>query len=215
VTAETQGRPLADELAKLPITRSSVMYHGMIWDLLQEEVDLGAAGTVQREFLHHPGAVTVAALDDQDRILMIRQYRHPVRMHLWELPAGLLDVAGEPPVAAAQRELAEEADLTASRWDLLTQWFNSPGGSDEANRVFLARGIAPVAEADLHIRTGEELGMITCWVPLDDARDAVLAGRLNNPGSVIGILAACTARDLGWSTLMPADAAWPAHHAYR
>ncbi len=214
MTDPEQG-PVADVFAPRPILRSSVVHHGMIWDLLQEEADLGEAGPVTREFLHHPGAVTVCALDEQDRVLLIRQYRHPVRMELWELPAGLLDVADEPPLAAAQRELAEEADLRAGGWDLLAEWFNSPGGSDEANRVFLARDISLVPEAERHTREAEEHGMVPRWVRLDDARDAVLAGRIANPGSVIGILAAWTARELRWSTLRPADSPWPAHHAFR
>jgi ADP-ribose pyrophosphatase len=207
--------PLADVLAPKPITRSAVIHHGMIWDLLREEADLGDAGIVTREFLHHPGAVTVCALDDQERVLLIRQYRHPVRMELWELPAGLLDVADEPPLQAAQRELAEEADLRARTWHLMADWLNSPGGSDEANRVFLARDISAVPDDELHTRTAEEQGLVPRWVPLEEARDAVLAGRINNPGSVIGVLAAWTSRELGWTTLRPADSPWPAHHAYR
>jgi 8-oxo-dGTP pyrophosphatase MutT (NUDIX family) len=178
-------------------------------------VDLGEAGVVRREILHHPGAVTVLALDHEDRVLMIRQYRHPTGMELWELPAGLLDIAGEPPLLAAQRELAEEGDLRAERWDLLIDWFNSPGGSDETVRLFLARDVHPVADHERHERTDEELGMPTRWVPLEEARDAVLAGRVHNPGSVIGILAACLSRDLGWSTLRPPDSPWPEHPAFR
>ena len=187
----------------------------MIWQTRAEKVDLGAGGVHRREIIHHPGAVTILALDESDRVLMIRQYRDPVRMDLWELPAGLLDVAGESPLAAAQRELAEEADLAADRWDVLADWFNSPGGSDEAVRLFLARSVRAVPEAERFTRDAEELDMPTRWVPLEEARDAVLAGRVHNPGSVIGVLAAVAARDLGWTTLRPADAPWPEHHAFR
>jgi ADP-ribose pyrophosphatase len=81
--------------------------------------------------------------------------------------------------------------------------------------MYLARDVHPVPEGELHTRTAEELDMPTRWVSLDDARDAVLAGRIHNPGSVIGILAACQARDLGWSTLRPADSPWPEHHLTR
>jgi ADP-ribose pyrophosphatase len=197
------------------VVHTELLYHGAIWDVTAETADLGEAGTVRREILHHPGAVTVLALDDDERVLLLRQYRHPVRMDLWELPAGLLDMPGEPPLEAARRELAEEADLKAERWDLLIDWFNSPGGSDEALRLFVARGISPVPEEELHTRTEEEVGMLARWVALEDARDAVLAGRIHNPGSVVGILAACVARELGWSTLRPADSPWPEHHAYR
>jgi 8-oxo-dGDP phosphatase len=209
------GVPLEDRFDPRPILTTELLHHGAIWDVTAETVDLGDAGTVRREIVHHPGAVTVLALDEQERVLLLRQYRHPVRMDLWELPAGLLDVPGEPPIEAARRELAEEADLKADRWDLLADWFNSPGGSDEALRLFVARGISPVPPEELHTRTDEEAGMLVRWVPLEAARDAVLAGRIHNPGSVVGVLAACVARDLGWTTLRPADAPWPEHHAYR
>jgi 8-oxo-dGDP phosphatase len=207
--------PLADVYAPRRVMESELIHRGAIWDVLAETVDLGQAGTVHRELLHHPGAVTVLALDAADRVLMIQQYRHPVRRELWELPAGLLDIAGENPLDAAKRELAEEADLKADRWDLLVDWFNSPGGSDEAVRLYLARDVHPVPDHELHERTDEELGMAIRWVPLDEARDAVLGGRIHNPGSVVGILAACVARQLGWSTLRPADSPWPEHHAFR
>jgi 8-oxo-dGTP pyrophosphatase MutT (NUDIX family) len=207
--------PLADVFAPRKVLHSELIHQGAIWDVLGQDVDLGEAGVVHREVLHHPGAVTVLALDEDERVLMIRQYRHPAQMELWELPAGLLDIPGEDPLVGAQRELAEEADLTAERWDLLVDWFNSPGGSDEAVRLFVARDVHLVPEGQRHERTDEEFGMPTRWVPLDEARDAVLAGKIHNPGSVVGILAACAARDLGWSTLRPANSPWPEHHAYR
>ncbi len=203
------AEPLTDVLAPRLVTASERVYAGMIWDVVRDTVDLGDAGVVRREYVRHTGAVCVLALDEADRVLMIRQYRHPVRRELWELPAGLLDVHGEPPLLAAQRELAEEADLTARRWNVLIDWFNSPGGLDEALRCYLARDVAPVPLADRHQRIAEELGMPTRWVPLDEARDAVLDGRLHNPGSVVGILAAWVARQEGWSCLRPADAPWP------
>jgi 8-oxo-dGTP pyrophosphatase MutT (NUDIX family) len=206
---------LVDVHAPRRVLTSELVHNGAIWDVVTETVDLGEAGVVRRDLLHHPGAVTVLALDHEDRVLMIRQYRHATGMELWELPAGLLDVVGEPPLLAAQRELAEEADLRADRWDLLIDWFNSPGGSDEMVRLFLARDVHPVPDHERHERTDEELGMPTRWLPLEQARDAVLAGRIHNPGSVIGILAAWASRELGWSTLRPADAPWPEHHAVR
>lgn len=203
------GEPLEDLLAGRRVLDSAVVHHGVIWDVVSDTVDLGPAGTVRREYIRHPGAVGVLALDDEDRVLMIRQYRHPVRRELWELPAGLLDVPGEPALEAARRELAEEADLTADRWDVLIDWFNSPGGMNEALRLYLARGVHEVPHHERHAREAEELGMPIRWIPLDEARDAVLAGRLHNPGAVVGILAAHAARDAGWSTLRPAEAPWP------
>ena len=187
----------------------------MIWDLVRDTVDLGPAGQVRREYVRHPGAVCVLALDDDDRVLLVRQYRHPVRMELWELPAGLLDVAGEPPLEAARRELAEEADLRAGRWDVLIDWFNSPGGTDEALRCYLARDVSEVPPSQRFTRTAEELDMPTRWVPLDEAREAVLVGWIHNPGAVVGILAAGAARERGWTGLRPGDAPWPQWPAAR
>lgn len=209
------GEALVDVFAPRRVIESELVHHGDIWDVVGERVDLGAGGVVHRESLHHPGAVTVLALDDDERVLMIKQYRHPTRMELWELPAGLLDVPGEDPRDAAARELAEEGDLIAARWDVLVDFFMSPGGSNEAVRLFLARDVRPVPEAQRHQRTAEELDMPVRWVPLEEARNAVLRGGIHNPATVIGLLAACEARALGWSTLRPPTAPWPEHHAYR
>ena len=204
---------LSDQYAPRPVIESRNVFTGRIWEVHRDTVDLGYAGTVQRDYVVHPGAIGVLALDDQDRVLFLRQYRHPVRYDLWELPAGLLDVDGEPPLACAQRELAEEADLQAEQWDVLMDWFNSPGGMDEAFRLYLARGISDTGRR--HERTDEEALMVPRWVPLLDAHDAVLEGRLHNPTTVVGILAAAAAKARGWSTLRPADQPWPQHKRYR
>lgn len=206
---------LRDTIGPKPVRESSTPFTGTIWDVVSEDVDLGAAGTVTREFIRHPGAVGVLALDDEGRVPLVHQYRHPVGMSMWELPAGLLDVPGEPPELAAARELAEEADLRAGRWDLLLDWMLSPGGTSEAFRLFLARELSPVADADRHERSGEEMGMPTRWFDLDEVHAAVLAGRLHSPSLVVGVLTAHAARAQGWSTLRPADAPWPEHPAYR
>jgi ADP-ribose pyrophosphatase len=206
---------LADRIVDRPVVRSEVVHHGMVWDVLRETVDLGEAGEVTREFVRHPGAVSVVALDDRDRVVLLQQYRHPVRVLEWEVPAGLLDVDGEDPWVAAARELHEEADLQAREWHVLVDYFSSPGGVDEALRVYLARGLSHVPEDDRHQREGEELGMPARWVDLDEAQDAVLAGRIHNPSAVIGILAAHAARERGWATLRPHDAPWPEHPSQR
>jgi ADP-ribose pyrophosphatase len=192
-----------------------MVHHGMVWDVVRETVDLGDAGEVTREFVRHPGAVSVVAVAVKNRVAMVQQYRHPVRALEWEVPAGLLDVDGEDPWVAAARELHEEADLRADEWHVLVDYFSSPGGMDEALRVYLARGLSHVPEDDRHEREGEELGMPVRWVDLDEAHDAVLAGRLHNPSAVIGVLAAHAARLRGWGTLRPHDAPWPEHPAQR
>ena len=137
--------------------------------------------------VEHPGAVGVVALDAEDRVLLVNQYRHPVRRRLDELPAGLLDVAGEPALAAAQRELAEEAGLAADRWFTLVDVLTSPGMTDEAIRIFLALDVSPV-ERD--VQDHEELEMTSGWVPLDEAVADALAGGLENAMAVLGVLAA-------------------------
>ena len=204
-----------DTAAPRRVLAHETVYEGMVWDVVRDTVDLGEGGVVKREYVQHTGAVAILALDESDRVLFVEQYRHPVGMTLWELPAGLLDVDGEPPHVAAQRELAEEADLRAERWDVLIDWFNSPGGMTEALRLYLARGLTPVPEAERHEREAEELGMTVRWVPLEEARDAVLAGALHNPAAVVGVLAACEARAQGWRTLRPADVDWPEHPLHR
>lgn len=206
---------LVDEIAPKPVLESSVRYRGMIFDVRRDRVDLGHE-EVEREFVAHSGAVLVVALreiDGAEHVVLIRQYRHPVGSYLWELPAGLLDIVGEPPLRAAERELAEEVDLAANRWDILVDAYASPGALTEAYRVFLARDLRAAPSA--HERTGEEADLLVRWVSLDDAYAAVLAGALHNQGAMLGILTAWGAREQGWSTLRPADAPWPEHPAHR
>jgi len=198
------AQPPADVPAGRPVLSSQVVHRGLVWDVVRETVELGPDRTVTREYVRHPGAVAVIAMDDDDRVLLLRQYRHPVGAELWEPPAGLLDVPGEEPIAAARRELAEEADLTATHWWVLADYLTTPGGSDEALRVYLARGLAEVPHPDRHRREDEEADMEPAWVPLDEAVTAVLAGRLRNPSTTVGILAAVTARARGWRDLREA-----------
>ena len=206
--------PLRDEIVPSPVTASEVVFDGVIWDVRREAFQLEGERLV-REVVDHPGAVAVLALDEQDRVTLIRQYRHPISSLEWEIPAGLLDVAGEDPLLAAQRELAEEADLVAEHWALLLDYFSSPGGMNEALRVYLARGLHAVPEADRHEREGEEAHLITRSAPLDDVVEAVLAGELHNATLVIAVLAAQRMRDHDWGALRPADSPWPEHPAHR
>jgi len=195
---------LADEPRSYPVLESERVFDGKIFDIVADTVDLGSAGVVYREFVDHPGAVGIVALDDQDRVALINQYRHPIGYVLWEIPAGLLDIAGESALAGAQRELAEEADLQAETWHVLVDFLTSPGGTNEALRIYLARGLAPTERQ--FARTDEEADMHVAWLPLDDLVAAVLAGRIQNPSAVVGALAAKAARDANWATLRAADA---------
>ncbi|HEU5144157.1 MAG TPA: NUDIX hydrolase [Dermatophilaceae bacterium] len=203
---------LADVMGSYPVVGTEVAFEGMIFDVRRDRVDLGAGGTVVREYVEHPGAVVVLALrpfDGIDHVLLIRQYRHPAGAHLWELPAGLLDVAEEHPRDAAARELHEEVDLAAGRWDVLIDYIASPGAFPEPVRIFLARDLTEVPDHEQHARTGEELTLRPMWFSLDDAHAAALAGEVNNSAALVGILSAHAARDRGWDTLRPEDAPWP------
>jgi 8-oxo-dGTP pyrophosphatase MutT (NUDIX family) len=209
---------LVEEWVSEPVLESTTPFTGIIFDVVRERVDLGAGGVVTRDLVTHPGAVAVLALhpfDEVEHVLMIRQYRHASGGHVWELPAGLLDVDGEPPWTAAARELAEEVDLTATDWHVLADDVTSPGAFPETVRIFLARGLGDVDAADTHERTAEELTIQPLWVPLDDAVDAALAGRVSNSATLVGLLSAGLSRDRGWSTLRAHDAPWPAREAQR
>ncbi|GAA1785603.1 NUDIX domain-containing protein [Agromyces lapidis] len=201
-----QGDLLADDRVALPIVTSERVFEGRVWNIRRESFEL-AGDEIVREFMDHTGAVGVLALDEHDRALLIKQYRHPIRMRDWEIPAGLLDVEGEDPLAGAQRELAEEADLEASEWAVLADFATSPGGSDEMIRVYLARGLR--AAPEVHAREAEEAEIEVRWVPLDDCVDAVLARRIHNGPLSIAVLAAHAARARGWQGLGEADAPWP------
>jgi 8-oxo-dGDP phosphatase len=201
-----------------PVLESSTPFEGIIFDVRRDRVDLGEGGVVTRDLVTHPGAVAVLALrtvDGVDEALLIRQYRHACGAHVWELPAGLLDVDGEPPWEAAARELSEEVDLLAERWHVLADDVTSPGAFPETVRVFLARDLRDVPPHEAHQRTAEELTLRPLWVPLDDAVDAALAGRISNSATLVGLLSAQLSRARGWSTLRPHDAPWPAREAQR
>jgi 8-oxo-dGTP pyrophosphatase MutT (NUDIX family) len=177
--------------------------------LVSDEVEMPDGNVVRRDYLAHIGAVGVVALDDDGRVVLICQYRHPVRRHLWELPAGLIDVAGEPLDRAAVRELEEEADLTAARLDLLVDVHPTPGCSSEIIRLFLARDLSPVPAERRHERRDEEAGMTVRRVDLDEAIAMALRGEILNAACLVGLLAAAKARDSGWSTLRPVDTPLP------
>jgi ADP-ribose pyrophosphatase len=211
VLEPTWSQPL-DELRDSPFTnpvRASVPIHsGVVWDIRADTVDLGDEVTVRREFIVHTGAVGVLALDDADRVLLIRQYRHPVASMLWELVAGLMDMPGESPAQAAARELVEEAGLIATQWHTLVDFDTSPGGSSEVLRMYLARGLEPVA-GGRPPGHGEERDLPFVWMPLDQVVEKVLAGEFTCPTTVNGALAAFAHRARNWTGLRPPDVDWP------
>ncbi|MEV6849549.1 NUDIX hydrolase [Actinoplanes sp. NPDC051411] len=180
-------------------------YAGPIFQVYSDEVTMADGHTVKRDVVENLGAVGVVALDDVDRVVLIRQYRHAVGQRLWELPAGLRDVDGEALVRGAARELAEEADLIAGRYDLLIDLHTSPGFSTEVIRLFLARSLTPVPSGDRFERADEEAEIEVAWFDLDEAVAMVFRGEITNAAAVGGLLAAARARDEGWATLRPVD----------
>ncbi|MFH8252922.1 NUDIX domain-containing protein [Microbacterium sp. B2969] len=178
---------LRDEPVQVEVTASDLVYEGRVWDLRSDTFRYNGDELV-RQYVDHPGAAAIVAVDDEERVLLIQQYRHPVRHRDWEVPAGLLDIAGETPLETARRELAEEADLEAAEWQPLVSIFTTPGGNDEVVHLFLARGLTPLAEA--HAREAEEADIRVEWVPLADAVTAVLEGRMRNGILSVGVLAA-------------------------
>ena len=188
---------ISDEKTSREVTSRHTVWSGRIVDVVEDHVVVvDGEAPVVRQYTRHPGAVAVVAMRGErgaEEILLLRQYRHPVSALLWEIPAGLLDIA-------------EETDLTARRWDVLVDFFTSPGGTTEPLRIFLARDLAQAAAS--FAREDEEAAMIYAWVSLTEALDMVMAGRLHNPSAVLGILAAHAARGRYWEGLRSPDAPW-------
>jgi 8-oxo-dGTP pyrophosphatase MutT (NUDIX family) len=183
---------------------SETLYVGKIFALRADEVRMPGGNTARREVIEHYGAVAVLAMDDDRNIALVYQYRHPVGRRLWELPAGLLDLGGEPPHLTAARELEEEAGLAAADWRVLVDLISAPGFSDESVRVYLATGITDVGRPQA---TDEEADMVVRWFPLAEAVRMVYAGEIVNSLAVAGILAA---HGLGETVaLRPVEAPWP------
>jgi 8-oxo-dGDP phosphatase len=185
--------------------KTETVYEGRVITLVRDTVAMPGGGTSDREVVRHIGAVCVAAVDDEDRIVMVRQYRHPVGGYLWELPAGLRDADGEAPLATAQRELAEEAGLSAERWSLLVNSYSTPGFCSEQVLIYLAEGLSEADRPEGFVVEHEELDMTVERVSLADAVTRVLSGGIRNSSAVIGVLAVAQVRATK-PELRPADA---------
>lgn len=190
------------------VVSSTPNFAGRVIQVRTDRLRMPDGTESDREVVVHPGAVAIVALDEADRVVLVRQFRQPVGRMLDELPAGLLDVDAEPALTAARRELYEETSLRAEQWLVLLDLLSSPGMTDEAMRVYLARGLTDVGTDDRFAREHEEATMTVHRVPLDEARDAVFAGRITNASAVAGILACGIARADGFASLRPGDAVW-------
>ncbi|MFD8277146.1 NUDIX domain-containing protein [Streptomyces flaveolus] len=204
------GTTIKDTPEEWEVRATETPFRGKKTSVRTDEVVMPDGSVASRDYQVHPGSVAVLALDDEGRVLVIRQYRHPVREKLWEIPAGLLDVPGENPLHAAQRELYEEAHVKADDWRVLTDVYTTPGGCDEAVRIFLARNLSE-ADGERFAVEDEEADMELERVPVADLVRGVLAGDLHNNCLVVGVLSLVAAEHGdGLDALRPAEAPWPA-----
>ncbi|MEV5015063.1 NUDIX domain-containing protein [Streptomyces sp. NPDC053780] len=204
------GSTIKDTPEEWEVRGTGTPFRGKKTSVRTDDVVMPDGSVVTRDYQVHPGSVAVLALDGEGRVLVIRQYRHPVREKLWEIPAGLLDVPGENPLHAAQRELYEEAHVKAEDWRVLADVYTTPGGCDEAVRIFLARNLSE-AEGERFAVEDEEADMELARVPVADLVRGVLAGDLHNNCLVVGVLSLIAAeRGDGLDALRPAGAPWPA-----
>jgi len=200
---------MIDQVEDWTRVASRVIHRGKIVTLREDDVTSPSGEVLTRELIAHQGSVAVLAVDAGDRVAVVHQYRAAFGMRLVELPAGLLDVAGEPPLAAAQRELAEEAGLAADDWRVLVDFCPSPGISDEIARIYLARGLSPVPRPAGFALHGEEVDMGLTWLPLGDVLASIRAGQVHNGALVLGVTAyALALADATIDLLPPGDAPW-------
>jgi 8-oxo-dGTP pyrophosphatase MutT (NUDIX family) len=198
---------IRDVPERWPVASSAEVFRGALIGVRIDTVRMPGGQTADREIVEHPGAVAVLGLDESGRVLMIRQYRHPVGGLLWEIPAGLRDKPGEPLLATAERELLEETGYRAADWRVLGDFLTSPGFSTERIRIFLARGLTRVPETEReYVRQHEEAHLVLAWVPLERALAGILAGDLHNGVAALGILSAYAAREDDFHALRRADA---------
>lgn len=169
------------------VTGSELLAQSPILALRRDRVEMPGGKVANREIVEHFGAVAVVALNEAGEIAVVEQYRHAVRRRLLELPAGLLDMSGEDELTCAKRELVEESGLEAGNWAVLVDLVTSPGFAEEAVRVFLARNLREVPRPPAE---DEEADMTVRWLPLEQARDAVLRGKIVNSIAIAGVLAA-------------------------
>ncbi len=181
---------LSDADASWPVSSSEVKYDSPYVSLAIDLIVDPDGEEHGRAVVRPNDAIGILAIDEDDRLLLVEQYRHPVRRRVLEIPAGTLDVPGESALDASIRELAEEADLVAAHWVPQLKLLATPGYSTESWQVFTATGLSPVPPADRTRREAEEADMVQWWMPFDEAVDAVFAGRISDSLTVAAILAA-------------------------
>lgn len=184
----TTDPSLADRPETWPVV-STRQIHRDRWVVgVREDVVRDGDATFKRLVVEHPGAAIVLAIDDDERVCLLRQYRHAVGQRLIELPAGVCDVEGEEPLETAKRELREEAELEAEHWQLLLSVYSTPGICQERQHIFLATGLTAASRGGFELRH-EEASLELFWAPFDDLLQAVLDGAVKDAPMVAGVLA--------------------------
>lgn len=195
-----------DRIRNLKVIAREQMYRGRVWAIQKDDFVLGE-NTITRDFLQHMGAVAVVAFNEKGEVLLIQQYRHPVGADLVEIPAGLLDFPDEDPLEAAARELKEEAGIEASSYEVLVDLCTTPGSSSETVRIYLATDLV-ISDWSAESLHDEEVELQHEWLALQDAVALILAGKIQSPTAIAGILALSAHRASG-EPLRKADSPWP------
>jgi ADP-ribose pyrophosphatase len=190
---EMNKTPISDEtgLAESEVKNSKIAFRGKIWDVVSKTFAFQGE-KLTREYIQHPGAVAVLAINEQDEVLLIKQYRAPVNEYLYEIPAGLRDAEDENDIQCAKRELAEEADYQADTWTHLHSFYTTPGSSSELIEIFLAQDLSPTGYS--FDRTSEEKGMVPIWVPFAEVLSSVMQSKTKSPTLVVAVLSLAARR---------------------
>jgi ADP-ribose pyrophosphatase len=199
---------ISDRIVEHPLVARKTIYEGMVWDIRHDTFELNGI-VIERDYVVHPGAVAIIAINDNAEMLLIEQYRHAQSKIMWEAPAGLLDASDESPLEAAKRELYEETGYEAAIWNVLVDFANSPGGSTEQFRIFLAQGLTMHA-GGRPVGDDEEFEMPMHWIPVQDVVESIARGAVTNPQLVLGTYAALMAMADPDMVVRSADAPWHA-----
>ena len=192
--AEMNNSPISDDtgLADAAVRNKKVAFAGKIWNVVAKTFEFQGE-ELTREYIDHPGAVAVLAINEKDEVLLIKQYRAPVNQYLYEMPAGIRDAEDESDIESAKRELAEEADYQAETWTHLHSFYTTPGSSSEVIEIFLAQDLSPTGYS--FDRTSEEKGMVPIWVPFPQVLDSVMQSKTKSPTLVVAVLALAARRN--------------------
>jgi len=199
---------ISDSVRPAVVRHRDDVFAGRIWDVRRDDLTLESGMEVTRDYVVHPGAVGVIAVNSNAEILLVEQYRHPMGKLMWEPPAGLLDKPEENPLAAAQREFLEETGYVAQQWNVLFDMSTSPGGSTEVIRCYLAQQVSEHPDGRPS-RQDEEADMPVKWVPITEILESMHLGLVTSPILLTGTLAALLAIADPEAFLREPHSMWP------